>query len=52
MIKRFFEKEAEYEVWIRTNNSGYVLNYFDDTEMQSKMNKLHKANCPFLMRVR
>jgi hypothetical protein len=50
MVKRFFEKEAEYEAWYQANKSGYVFNYFDGTEAQSKMNKVHKADCPYLRR--
>ncbi|MBT2721452.1 hypothetical protein J7E67_10305 [Bacillus sp. ISL-46] len=50
MIERFFERESEYEAWYKENKSGYVLNYFDGTEKQSKMNKVHIADCPYLRR--
>jgi len=50
MIERFLNREGEYEEWFQENKSGYVLNYFDGTEKQSKMNKVHKAACPYLRR--
>jgi hypothetical protein len=50
MVKRFLETEVEYEAWYQANKSGYLLNYFDGTEAQSKMNKVHKVDCPYLRR--
>jgi hypothetical protein len=50
MIERFFNNEAEYEAWFQANKTGYVLNYFNGTEAQSKMNKVHNADCPYLRR--
>jgi hypothetical protein len=53
MVKRFLKTEVEYEAWYQANKSGYLLNYFDGTEAQSKMYKVHivhKVDCPYLRR--
>ncbi|MDQ0253402.1 hypothetical protein J2S74_000774 [Evansella vedderi] len=49
-IHKYSKDEQGYETWLEENYTGYVFNYFGGTNSSKGMNKIHRADCRFLMR--
>lgn len=50
MVERFLNNDEGYESWCNKNNTAFVFNFFGGNYERTDMNKIHRANCPYLWR--